>query len=109
MIPCKHWSNCDVTGGGCCSHPEQPHGPKISGGVCLRVCEKYDGPARGLGDTVERLAKLSGVKGVVKAGEAVASAITGKKADCGCSQRRAALNEVMPYALPGNCAEQKRP
>ena len=47
--------------------------------------------SKGLGDTVEKFTKATGIKTVV---EKVAKA-TGK--DCGCGQRRDTLNRVFPY------------
>ena len=44
---------------------------------------------RGLGDTIERIAKLTGIKKVV-------DKITGEK-DCGCNKRKEALNKKFPY------------
>ena len=55
--------------------------------VCS-VCPHYDGPARGLGDIVHTVAQVTGVAAVV---DAVAP-------DCGCQQRRQALNERFPKA-----------
>lgn len=70
----------------------------------------YDGPSRGLGDTVERLAKLTGIKAIVKVGEATASAIAGRPVDCGCGGRRVKLNQAVPYqpttASQAPCADQ---
>lgn len=40
-IDCKYWSNCNVTGGGCCSL--NLFGGKPSTGVCLTACSKYTG------------------------------------------------------------------
>ena len=48
-------------------------------------------PSRGLGDTIEKFTKATGIKKVV---DTVAKA-TGK--DCGCGQRRDTLNRVFPY------------
>ena len=48
----------------------------------------YDGPARGLGDVVHRVAEVTGVARVVKA-------VGG---DCGCQKRREALNQTFPKA-----------
>jgi hypothetical protein len=48
-------------------------------------------PSRGLGDTIEKFTKATGIKKVV---DTVAKA-TGK--DCGCSDRRDTLNRVFPY------------
>lgn len=50
-------------------------------------CPNYEGPARGLGDVVATVARVTGVDAAVKA---VAP-------DCGCAQRRAALNEKIPF------------
>jgi len=50
-------------------------------------CEHYNGPSRGLGDTVHRVLQATGVEHVVKT-------VVGK---CGgCAQRRQALNEKFP-------------
>lgn len=51
-------------------------------------CPHYDGPARGLGDVVHRVAEVTGVARVVKA-------VGG---DCGCQKRREALNQTFPKA-----------
>jgi hypothetical protein len=66
------------------------YGERPSKGVC-RVCAHYDGPARGLGDVVERAARVTGVRRIVKTVEQ----LTGKK--CGCESRRAALNSEIPF------------
>jgi len=47
--------------------------------------------SKGLGDTVEKITTVTGVKKVV---ETVAKA-AGK--DCGCSKRKDALNRMFPY------------
>ena len=66
------------------------YGDRPSPGVC-GICAHYDGPARGLGDVVERAARVTGVKRVVKAVEKV----TGKT--CGCDGRRESLNRRIPF------------
>ena len=66
------------------------YGDRPSAGVC-GICAHYDGPARGLGDVVERAARVTGVKRVVKAVEKV----TGKT--CGCDGRRESLNRRIPF------------
>ena len=43
-LPCKHWRECGVQGGGCCNIGVQE---KPSIGWCLTRCDKYDGPDRG--------------------------------------------------------------
>lgn len=47
--------------------------------------------SKGLGDTVEKITKATGIKKVVN----TVSRITGK--DCGCSKRKEALNKAFPY------------
>ena len=47
--------------------------------------------SKGLGDSIERLTKATGIKKVV---EKVAKA-TGK--DCGCNKRKETLNRLFPY------------
>ena len=51
----------------------------------------FSEPSRGLGDSIEKFTKATGIKSVVNK---VSSAI-GK--DCGCDQRRDSLNRVFPY------------
>ena len=47
--------------------------------------------SKGLGDTVAKITKATGIKKVV---ETVAK-VTGK--DCGCNKRQATLNRLFPY------------
>jgi len=49
---------------------------------------KYDSAPKGLGDTVEKITKATGIKKAVKwlAGE-----------DCGCDERKTKLNELFRY------------
>jgi hypothetical protein len=47
--------------------------------------------AKGLGDTVEKIAKATGLAGVAK----VITEVTGK--DCGCDKRKEMLNKAFPY------------
>jgi hypothetical protein len=47
--------------------------------------------SKGLGDTIERITKTTGIKRVVD----TVSKATGK--DCGCSARKEKLNKVFPY------------
>ena len=48
-------------------------------------------PSEGLGDTIEKFTKVTGIKAVVDA----ISKVTGK--DCGCENRRDWLNEKFSY------------
>jgi len=47
--------------------------------------------SKGLGDTIEKITKATGIKKIVKG----VTKVTGK--DCGCGQRRDTLNRVFPY------------
>jgi hypothetical protein len=47
--------------------------------------------SRGLGDSIEKFTKATGIKAVVDK----VSEITGKP--CGCAERRDTLNRVYPY------------
>lgn len=79
-IPCKHWENCGLADGGCCAINAY-HKP--SHGICLHVCPSYDGPDRGLGDTVKRI---------------IHRLTAGKVKPCGsCQQRQLNLNHLLPY------------
>ena len=54
---------------------------------------RYENQSSGLGDTVEKITKATGIKKAVKfiAGE-----------DCGCNERKDKLNHLFPYYKP-NC------
>ena len=54
------------------------------------------GESRGLGDSIEKFTKATGIKKVV---DTVANA-TGK--DCGCSKRKDSLNRTFPYGYSVN-------
>ncbi len=51
----------------------------------------FNQPSRGLGDSIEKFTKATGIKAVV---DKVAKA-TGK--DCGCDARRDSLNRKFPF------------
>lgn len=63
---------------------------KITRRVALR--DKAAARSRGLGDTVAKVARVSGIERAVKWLERA----TGKP--CGCAERRALLNRLVPYA-----------
>ena len=48
--------------------------------------------SKGLGDSIEKFTKATGIKSIVNA----VNKLRGKK-DCGCSKRRDKLNEKFPY------------
>ena len=47
--------------------------------------------SKGLGDTIEKITKATGIKKVVEK----VSEVTGK--DCGCNERKNTLNRLFPY------------
>jgi hypothetical protein len=50
-----------------------------------------DNKSKGLGDSIEKITKATGIKKVVDA----VSKVTGK--DCGCNKRKNQLNKLFPY------------
>tara|TARA_R100001086_G_scaffold244789_1_gene174964 strand:- start:686 stop:952 length:267 start_codon:yes stop_codon:yes gene_type:complete len=52
------------------------------------ICEKYEGPSRGLGDKVEKVLKVTGIQKAVKT--------ISRRKGCGCGKRRKALNDAFP-------------
>jgi hypothetical protein len=56
-----------------------------------------DSKSKGLGDTVEKITKATGIKKVVKA-------VFGD--DCGCDERKDRLNSIMSYKVV-NCLEEE--
>ena len=66
------------------------HGGAPSPGVC-RICDRYVGPHRGIGDIVHAVAKVTGAAAAARIYEGA----TGSP--CGCAERRAALNAAVPF------------
>lgn len=59
--------------------------------------KEQESKSKGLGDTVEKITKATGVKKAVKA-------LFGD--DCGCDERKSKLNKLMKYNVT-NCLEEK--
>ena len=57
--------------------------------------------SKGLGDSIEKITKATGINKVVNA----VSKVTGK--DCGCNKRKQTLNSMFPYNPNGNWLSQK--
>jgi hypothetical protein len=57
--------------------------------------------AQGLGDTIEQITEVTGIKKVVE----LFSSVTG--IDCGCDERKAKLNKLFPYNGNVNCLTEK--
>lgn len=94
MTRCAHH-----VGGECTNALALPlYGSNPSAGVC-RVCAHYDGPDRGLGDTVHRVARATGVARVVKAVERMTGV------PCGCPERRTGLNGLVPFGGDDGCSD----
>ena len=53
--------------------------------------------AQGLGDTIDQITTATGIKALVKF-------VAGT--DCGCEQRKEALNKLFPYSKPNCLSEQ---
>jgi len=97
--------------GGRCTEPlALPlYGDSPSQGVC-RICPHYRGLPRGLGDVVEALTRVTGIKAVAnrlarqrgstaRKSKAVGTAKAGTARGCGgCAARRQALNEKFPVS-----------
>ena len=70
----------------------EPVKPKQSTGFFKEEGEEdSDSESKGLGDTIAKITKATGIKAVVDA----VSEATGK--DCACEERRGALNQMFPY------------
>jgi hypothetical protein len=54
-------------------------------------------PSKGLGDTIEKITEATGIKAAVE----VFNKLTGT--DCGCEERKAKLNNLIPYRKKVNC------
>jgi len=59
--------------------------------VRFQIKNNINMKSKGLGDTIEKITKATGIKKVVDA----VSEVT--KKDCGCSKRKNTLNKVFPY------------
>ena len=57
--------------------------------------------SKGLGDTIGKITKATGIKKVV---DTVAK-VAGK--DCGCKNRQNSLNKMFPYSPGGNWLSQR--
>jgi hypothetical protein len=88
-FPCIHWRDCGLIGGGCCAI-DAFDGHRPSFGTCM-ACEKYEGPPRGLGDSIHNFTTLTGIKALRQSAAAVA--VLGP---CNCEDKRKRLNREHP-------------
>ena len=57
-----------------------------------RNLKNYSQPSRGLGDSIAKFTKVTGIHSLAQMG----ARVVGKK-DCGCKKRQEALNKAFPY------------
>ena len=50
-----------------------------------------DNKSKGLGDTIEKITKATGIKSIVEGADRVVNK------DCGCNKRKDTLNKMFPY------------
>jgi len=62
---------------------------------------KYDAESKGLGDTVEKITKATGIKKVVE------TVFQKLEKDCGCEERKKLLNEKFRYEKPECLLEEE--
>ena len=55
----------------------------------------YMEKSKGLGDSIEKITKATGVKSFTQV--LARNGIFGKKKDCGCNKRKDQLNKAFPY------------
>ena len=61
-----------------------------------------DRKSKGLGDTIQKITKVTGIKSIVNA----INKLRGKK-DCGCGTKKNALNKKFPYNPKGSWLSQR--
>ena len=55
----------------------------------------YKTKSRGLGDSIEKFTKATGIKSFTQV--LARNGVFGKKKDCGCNKRKDKLNKAFPY------------
>ena len=64
-------------------------------GAIANYKSNYMGKSKGLGDSIEKITKATGVKSLTQV--LARNGIFGKKKDCGCNKRKEKLNKAFPY------------
>ena len=67
----------------------------LRGDHLLKIKYMEDTKSKGLGDTIEKIATITGIKSF--ADVLTRNGVFGKKKDCGCNKRKEALNKAFPY------------
>ena len=64
-------------------------------GAIVNYKSNYMEKSKGLGDSIEKITKATGVKSFAQV--LARNGILGKKKDCGCNKRKDQLNKAFPY------------
>ena len=64
-------------------------------GAIVNYKSNYMEKSKGLGDSIEKITKATGVKSFMHV--LIKNGMLGKKKDCGCNKRKDQLNKAFPY------------
>ena len=64
-------------------------------GAIVNYKSNYMENSKGLGDSIEKFTKITGIKSFTQV--LARNGIFGKKKDCGCNKRKEQLNKAFPY------------
>ena len=64
-------------------------------GAIVNYKSNYMEKSKGLGDSIEKFTKITGIKSFTQV--LARNRIFGKKKDCGCNKRKDQLNKAFPY------------
>ena len=64
-------------------------------GAIVNYKSNYMEKSKGLGDSIEKFTKITGIKSFTQV--LAKSGVLGKKKDCGCNKRKDQLNKAFPY------------
>ena len=64
-------------------------------GAIVNYKSNYMEKSKGLGDSIEKFTKVTGIKSFTQV--LARSGIFGKKKDCGCNKRKDQLKKAFPY------------
>ena len=64
-------------------------------GAIVNYKSNYMEKSKGLGDSIQKITKATGVKSFTQV--LARNGIFGKKKDCGCNKRKDQLNKAFPY------------
>ena len=64
-------------------------------GAIVNYKSNYMEKSKGLGDSIEKFTKTTGIKSLTQV--LTRNGMLGKKKDCGCNKRKEDLNKAFPY------------